>query len=75
VKVLVTGREGQIAQSLNERGNGHPQLEFLFAARPETDLSIPGSVTRAIETARPDLVINAAAYTDVDGAEDESELA
>jgi dTDP-4-dehydrorhamnose reductase len=75
VKVLVTGREGQLAQSLSERGNGHPQLELLLAARPDTDLSIPGSVAKAIETARPDLVINAAAYTDVDGAEDEPELA
>ena len=75
VKVLVTGSEGQLAQSLNERGNDHPLLELLFAARPDTDLSIPGSVAKAIETARPDLVINAAAYTDVDRAEDEPELA
>jgi dTDP-4-dehydrorhamnose reductase len=75
VKVLVTGREGQLAQSLNERRNDHPQLELLFAARPETDLSIPGSIAKAIEAARPDVVINAAAYTDVDRAEDEPELA
>jgi dTDP-4-dehydrorhamnose reductase len=75
VKVLVTGRDGQVAQSLNERRNGHPQLEFLFAARPETDLAIPGSIAKAIETARPEVVINAAAYTDVDRAEDEPELA
>src|SRR6478672_11071843 len=75
VKVLVTGRDGQVAQSLNERRNDHPQLELLFAARPDTDLSIPGSIAKAIETARPDVVINAAAYTDVDRAEEEPELA
>ncbi len=75
MKVLVTGRDGQLAQSLNERGSDHPQLELLFAARPDTDLSIPGSVAAAIAAARPDVVINAAAYTDVDRAEDEPELA
>lgn len=75
VKVLVTGRDGQVAQSLNERRNDHPHLELLFAARPDTDLSIPGSIAKAIETARPEVVINAAAYTDVDRAEDEPELA
>ena len=75
MKVLVTGRDGQVAQSLNERRNDHPQLELLFAARPDTDLSIPGSIAKAIETARPDVVINAAAYTDVDRAEAEPELA
>ena len=75
MKVLVTGRHGQLAQSLNERGSDHPQLELLFAARPDTDLSIPGSVAAAIAAARPDVVINAAAYTDVDRAEDEPEFA
>jgi len=75
VKVLITGREGQLAQSLNERGNDHPQLELVFAARPDTDLSIRGSVAKAIKKARPDVVINAAAYTDVDRAEDQPELA
>ena len=75
MKVLVTGRDGQVAQSLSECGNGHPQLELLFAARPDADLSIPGSIAKAIAAARPDVVINAAAYTDVDRAEDEPELA
>jgi dTDP-4-dehydrorhamnose reductase len=75
VKVLVTGRDGQLAQSLNERRNDHPELQFLFVARPDTDLSIQGSIAKAIEAARPDVVINAAAYTDVDRAEDEPELA
>ena len=75
MKVLVTGRDGQVAQSLNELKKDHPHLELLFAARPDTDLSISGSIAEAIETVRPEVVINAAAYTDVDRAEDEPELA
>jgi len=72
VKILVTGREGQVARSLAERGSAH---ELVFAARPDFDLADAGSIARTIENARPDLVISAAAYTAVDNAEDESELA
>ena len=72
MKILVTGREGQVARSLAERGSQH---ELIFAARPDFDLSDSDSVARAIESAGPDLVIAAAAYTAVDQAEDEPELA
>lgn len=68
----MTGREGQVARSLAERGGRH---ELVFAARPDFDLSDSDSIARAIESARPDLVISAAAYTAVDHAEDEPELA
>lgn len=43
--------------------------------RPDLDLGQPGSAAKAIEAIRPDVVINAAAYTAVDQAEDEPELA
>ncbi|MEL7781977.1 dTDP-4-dehydrorhamnose reductase [Citromicrobium bathyomarinum] len=72
MRILVTGREGQVARSLAERGGRH---ELVFAARPDFDLSDSDSIARAIESARPDLVISAAAYTAVDHAEDEPELA
>ena len=72
VRILVTGREGQVARSLAERGGRH---ELIFAARPVFDLSDSHSIARAIESARPNLVISAAAYTAVDQAEDEPELA
>lgn len=72
MRILVTGREGQVARSLAERASGH---ELLFAARPEFDLSDPRSIERTIDQVRPDLVISAAAYTAVDTAEDEPDLA
>lgn len=72
MKILVTGREGQVARSLAERGGRH---KIVFAARPEFDLADPDSIARAIDTSRPDLIISAAAYTAVDQAEDEPELA
>jgi dTDP-4-dehydrorhamnose reductase len=75
VKILVTGRQGQLARALTESAAKHPNLTLHFAARPEIDLARPGSVAAAIAAERPGVVINAAAYTDVERAEDERELA
>lgn len=71
----MTGREGQLARSLAERFVAHPGIELIALGRPQLDLAEAGSVARAIREHRPDLVINAAAYTNVDQAEDEPELA
>lgn len=75
MKVLVTGREGQLARSLLERSAALSGLEVAALGRPELDLEIPGSAAAAVRAAAPDVVINAAAYTAVDLAEDEPERA
>jgi dTDP-4-dehydrorhamnose reductase len=75
MKVLVTGSEGQLARSLRERASAHSGLDLIFAGRPVIDLADPGSAQRLIAETVPDVVINAAAYTAVDRAEDEPELA
>lgn len=72
MRILVTGAEGQVARCLAERASGH---ELVFARRPDFDLSDFASIERAVAEAMPDLVISAAAYTDVERAEDELELA
>ena len=73
MRVLVIGREGQLARSLAERAPDW--VELLFAGRPECDLADPASLERTVAAARPDLILNAAAHTAVDRAEDEPELA
>ncbi|MFI3905687.1 dTDP-4-dehydrorhamnose reductase [Ochrobactrum sp. S1502_03] len=75
MKIVVTGREGQIVQSLLEKASQRPDLEVIALGRPELDLTKPESVRSAIEAIKPDLVVSAAAYTAVDLAEDEPELA
>ncbi|HEX8534431.1 MAG TPA: dTDP-4-dehydrorhamnose reductase [Allosphingosinicella sp.] len=75
MKVLVTGRAGQLVRSLVERSAGVPELEIAALGRPELDLEVPGSAAAAVRRAAPDVVINAAAYTAVDLAEDEPERA
>ena len=72
VRILVTGRDGQVARSLAERARSH---EFVFAARPEFNLLDPQSIEETIGLVRPDMIISAAAYTAVDQAEDEPAVA
>lgn len=75
MKIVVTGREGQVVQSLLDRSSQRPDLQVIALGRPELDLAKPESVRSAIEAAKPDLVVSAAAYTAVDLAEDQPELA
>ena len=72
MKLLVTGRNGQVATSLLERAAVHPEIGVVALGRPELDLEQPASVEAAILKARPDAVVNAAAYTAVDQAEADS---
>lgn len=74
MKVLVTGREGQVARSLAEAGV-QGGMEMVFAARPDCDVRDGASVAAAVTRHAPDCVINAAAYTQVDRAESEEALA
>lgn len=75
MKLLVTGREGQLVRCLKEQATERPGLTVSTAGRPLVDMAVPGAIAEAIESEQPDLVINAAAYTAVDQAEDELDLA
>ena len=75
MKILVTGRHGQLAQSLAERAALDGGLQISLVGRPELDLAVAGSSRSAIVAARPELVINAAAFTAVDLAETQADLA
>ncbi len=75
IRLLVTGRNGQVATSLAERAAAHAGIEVIAIGRPELDLERPETVGPAILAAKPDLVVNAAAYTAVDKAESEAERA
>jgi dTDP-4-dehydrorhamnose reductase len=74
MKVLVTGGRGQLGRAVARRGAVHGHS----VASPdvdELDICDSASVERALAASSPDLVINAAAYTAVDKAETERELA
>ena len=75
MRIAVTGRHGQLAQSLKERASLLADVDLVFLARPEVDLAHPESISPALAACAPDLVINASAYTEVDKAESEQETA
>ncbi|RKK03034.1 dTDP-4-dehydrorhamnose reductase [Pseudoroseomonas wenyumeiae] len=74
MRVLVAGRTGQLAVELLERlpRDGH---KVVALEAPELDLTDPESIRRAVEQAAPEAIINAAAYTAVDKAESQRDLA
>jgi dTDP-4-dehydrorhamnose reductase len=74
VKVLVIGREGQLARSLVEAADT-PDVWVVSVGRPDVDLIDEKSVAAMVVRERPDAVVNAAAYTAVDKAEAEPEIA
>jgi dTDP-4-dehydrorhamnose reductase len=75
VRIVVTGREGQVVRALVERGAvaGH---DIVALGRPVLDLTADTeTIVTAIAAARPEAIVSAAAYTAVDKAEAEPDLA
>ncbi|AHG44821.1 dTDP-4-dehydrorhamnose reductase [Rhizobium leguminosarum bv. trifolii CB782] len=72
--IVVTGKQGQVVQSLLRRG-AETRVEISAVGRPEMDLADPASIAAAFSALRPDVIVSAAAYTAVDKAESEAELA
>ncbi len=74
IRLVVTGRNGQVAASLQQMGRAG-RIEVIALGRPELDLERPQTVADAVAAARPDVIVNAAAYTAVDRAESEEDKA
>jgi dTDP-4-dehydrorhamnose reductase len=76
-RVLVTGGASQVGRSIaalvdDER---YAHLNITIATRPECDITISESVQQAVERFDPDVIINTAAYTAVDAAEENAAAA
>ncbi len=74
MNTLVIGNKGQLARSLIE-AKKPKGMELIAVGRPACDITLPETVARAFNLINPDLVINTAAYTSVDRAESEPQLA
>jgi len=72
MKILVTGINGQVGHALMHELTEH---ELIGLSRDDCDLTNPDQIKQVIDQHHPDLIINPAAYTKVDQAEDEPELA
>jgi dTDP-4-dehydrorhamnose reductase len=73
MRILITGVSGQVGGALAKRLHGLG--EIVEASRSLLDLSRPCDLDARLAEIRPDLIVNAAAYTAVDKAEEEQELA
>ena len=82
MRILVTGKNGQLGRSIQKIVDTDTKIdsnqssnEFIFVGREELDLSSENSISHYFDNNKFDIIINCAAYTQVDKAEKEVELA
>jgi dTDP-4-dehydrorhamnose reductase len=73
VKILISGAGGQVARALVDSQPAH--LELVALTRAELDITDARAVAHSIRLHAPDVIVNAAAYTAVDRAESEPDIA
>lgn len=73
MKILILGRDGQVGTALTSILA--PVGEIAAYGRAGADFARPDDVARLVHRERPDIIVNSAAYTNVDKAESEAELA
>jgi dTDP-4-dehydrorhamnose reductase len=73
IRVLVTGARGQVGTEVARELGG--RAEVIAHDRATLDLAKPPDITARVREARPDVIVNCAAYTAVDRAESEPGLA
>jgi dTDP-4-dehydrorhamnose reductase len=75
MKVLITGSQGQLGQCLVKAFSTHKNVILITCNKQQLDITDEQAVSAKLMGCKPDVVINTAAYTAVDNAEKESELA
>lgn len=70
MKLLIFGRSGQLAKALATALQGEHAFQVTILGRPDLDLGDFAALKASISEARPDMIINLAAYTAVDEAEE-----
>lgn len=73
--ILITGAGGQLGQELQSLASHYPQWTFLAPTRQELDITDESILIDFFNTHQPDYCLNTAAYTAVDKAEEEHDLA
>lgn len=73
--VLVTGANGQLGQAIQSIVGNYPSIDFVFCSSSELNITDKSNCETVFEKYKPNFCINAAAYTAVDKAESEPEIA
>ena len=74
LNILITGANGQLGSSLRRLGGVSPH-NYLFTDVAELDITDAAAVLRTVEERRIDVIVNCAAYTDVERAEEDEPTA
>lgn len=74
-KIAVTGAEGQLGKEFRDLADHYPAFDFVFLTRADMPIEDKISVERVVQKIKPVWLVNCAAYTAVDKAEEEKELA
>lgn len=74
MKILITGSYGQVGSCLEKQLNRLSEVEYLAVDRDQLDITDSTAVHQMVNAFQPDVIINAAAHTAVDKAEQEVEL-
>ena len=74
MKILVTGANGQLGNSIRQLSAGYPQFAFVFTDVDTLDICDAQAVNAFVKEKQVDYIINCAAYTAVDKAEDDEAL-
>jgi len=74
-KILVTGANGQLGSELNVLSINYPNYQWIFADRTKVTLDNLDLLNKQLENIQPNIILNCGAYTAVDKAETEKELA
>ncbi|PKR80306.1 dTDP-4-dehydrorhamnose reductase [Brumimicrobium salinarum] len=74
-KVLITGKNGQLGSELQKYSQVEVDFHFVFLDRQEMPLENKDAILKVLNTFKPNVIINAGAYTAVDKAEEEKEVA
>lgn len=74
-KILVTGANGQLGSELNVLSMNYPNYQWIFADRTKVTLDNLELLNTQLESIQPNIILNCGAYTAVDKAETEKELA
>jgi dTDP-4-dehydrorhamnose reductase len=75
MKVLVTGANGQLGKAIKKESVAFSNIQLTYTDLDDFDITSEASINNGISRFKPDIIVNCAAYTAVDKAEDEPEKA
>ena len=75
MKILITGSKGQLGLELTKQLTGNKEYELILTDRDELNIVDVDNVNEVILSNKPDVVINCAAFTNVDGCEENYDAA